>query len=260
MPTLGRIIIYPIKSLDGVCVRQARVLANGALEHDRRFALVDGQGRYFNGKRSAAVHLLRAGFDLQKMVVDLQPQVRSQGQSGASFDLNQDRAALEAWISDFFKQPLRLVEKITGGWPDDTDAAGPTVIGRGTIEQVADWFDLSPDETRRRFRANLELDTAKPFWEDRLFGETGQVIPFAIGASHFVGVNPCQRCVVPSRSTDSGEITPNFAKRFAELRERSLPASTTRSRFDHFFRLAVNTRGAGNGSSVVQVGDDVKLD
>ena len=44
MPTLDRITIYPIKSLDGIDVAQARVLACGALEHDRLWRLVDLEG------------------------------------------------------------------------------------------------------------------------------------------------------------------------------------------------------------------------
>ena len=44
MPTLERITVYPIKSLDGVVLESCRVLAGGALEHDRRYALVDAEG------------------------------------------------------------------------------------------------------------------------------------------------------------------------------------------------------------------------
>ncbi|MFM7034641.1 MAG: MOSC N-terminal beta barrel domain-containing protein [Planctomycetia bacterium] len=41
MPTLDRITIYPVKSLDGVDVEECRVLPSGALENDRRWRLVD---------------------------------------------------------------------------------------------------------------------------------------------------------------------------------------------------------------------------
>ena len=67
--TLGRITIYPIKSLDGVDVESVAVLPNGALENDRRFALVDADGHYVNGKRTAAVHRIRAAYDLTQMTV-----------------------------------------------------------------------------------------------------------------------------------------------------------------------------------------------
>ena len=60
MPYLARILIYPIKSLDGVAVTQATVLKSGALQSDREFAIVDEHGRFVNGKRNAKVHGLRS--------------------------------------------------------------------------------------------------------------------------------------------------------------------------------------------------------
>ncbi|NDC55027.1 MAG: molybdenum cofactor biosysynthesis protein, partial [Planctomycetia bacterium] len=52
MPTLDRITLYPVKSLDGIDVETARVLPSGALEHDRRWRLVDLDGRVVNAKRT----------------------------------------------------------------------------------------------------------------------------------------------------------------------------------------------------------------
>jgi uncharacterized protein YcbX len=48
MPTLDRITIFPVKSLDGVDVEGATVLPSGAVEHDRRWRLVDAQGGVVN--------------------------------------------------------------------------------------------------------------------------------------------------------------------------------------------------------------------
>ena len=58
MPTLERITVYPVKSLDGVEVAAARLLAGGALEHDRRWQLVDMEGRVVNAKRMPIVHAI----------------------------------------------------------------------------------------------------------------------------------------------------------------------------------------------------------
>ena len=59
---LERIIVYPIKSLDGVDVRETRVTAGGILEFDRVHAIVDETGAYVNGKRTPKVQLLRSEF------------------------------------------------------------------------------------------------------------------------------------------------------------------------------------------------------
>ena len=55
MPHIAKICVYPIKSLDGVEVRKAKVLQSGALEYDRQFAIFDEQGKYVNAKRYAKI-------------------------------------------------------------------------------------------------------------------------------------------------------------------------------------------------------------
>ena len=71
MPTLDRITIYPLKSLDGVDLAECRVLACGALENDRRWRLVDMDGRVVNAKRTARFHPIRAEYDLAERLITL---------------------------------------------------------------------------------------------------------------------------------------------------------------------------------------------
>jgi uncharacterized protein len=143
--------------------------------------------------------------------------------------------------------PCRFVENETAGFPDDTDAPGPTLVSTATLAAVASWFPgLSVDETRRRFRANLEIAGVEPFWEDGLVGPPGTAVPFQIGETRWLGVNPCQRCVVPTRDSATGAATPLFQKTFANRREAALPPWAAREQFDHFYRLAINTRPAPN--------------
>ena len=59
MPKLARIVIYPVKSLDGQDVSAATILPSGAIENDRRFAIVDEDGFVVHGKRTPAVHTIR---------------------------------------------------------------------------------------------------------------------------------------------------------------------------------------------------------
>ncbi len=125
---------------------------------------------------------------------------------------------------------------------------------------MAGWFGLALDETRARFRANLEVDGVPPFWEDRLYGPAGTFIPFKVGDVVFEGVNPCQRCVVPERNPWTGETGAAFNKQFAELRRRHLPRWADVSRFNHFYRLATNTRlAAGHKGNTVSVGEELKI-
>src|SRR5712692_545991 len=62
LPHLANIRLHPIKSLDPVHVKKARIGPGGGLEHDRAWALYSVDGQWVNGKRTAAIHLIRAAF------------------------------------------------------------------------------------------------------------------------------------------------------------------------------------------------------
>jgi len=252
MPHLAQILIYPIKSLDPISVQQARVLPSGALEHDRRFALVDQDGSVMTAKRSPLVHQIRSSYDLEARTISLV--VDGQGKR---FHLDQDRHALEEWFSGYFSLPIRLIENAESGFPDDLDSPGPTIVSTATLDAVTGWFGLGCDEVRRRFRANLEIEVEEPFWEDRLYAEAGAGIGFDMGEVRLLGTNPCQRCPVPTRDSTTGEVMPGFARTFAENREKTLPEWANKSRFDHYYRLATNTRLEISGT--LQVGDEVRV-
>jgi uncharacterized protein len=253
---LARIDIFPVKSLDGVSVAQARVLESGALKGDRTYALFDAQNRCVNAKRNAAIHRLRSTFSddggLITIAVDGHDSV-------ATFHLQDQRPALEAWLGDYFQQPVTLQENCDLGFPDDTNAAGPTVISTATLEAVAPWYGISLDDARRRFRTNLEIDGVPAFWEDQLFGADDSPVRFAIGDVVLEGINPCQRCIVPTRDALTGTATPNFQKTFAQQRVATLPAWAPTLRFNHFYKLAVNTNIANQEGQHLNVGDGVRL-
>jgi uncharacterized protein YcbX len=257
MPTLARIHIFPIKSLDGISVDQAVLLPSGALQHDRRYALRDAAGNVINGKSTPALHALRCRYDLREQLLAL----RIEGQDAThAFDLRRELHKLSSWLADYLKSDVEIVENEAAGFPDDTDSPGPTLISTATLGEVASWFDgLSTDATRARFRANLEIADVEPFWEDGLVAPGAGLVRFRIGEAELLGTNPCQRCAVPSRDARTGEVTPRFAKIFAERRGDTLPARAAADRFTHYYRLAVNTRREGSSPCTLRVGDEVQV-
>lgn len=238
--------IYPVKGLDPALPRTARVLPSGALEFDRRWALVDARGHFVNGKNRPAIHTIRAAFDLDRgeMSVD----------GGPAWSLTRDGETIARWFSERFGEPLEWREDAAAGFPDDTDSPGPTIASEASFEAVAAWFGLTGDAVRRRFRTNIEIAGVDSWWEDRLYG--GEV---SIGAdAKFAAVNPCARCIVPSRDALSGAVTPEFQKLFMELRRQHLPPDINTALFSHYYRFSVNTR-AVNGGGVIQTGDRIAL-
>lgn len=255
---LSRIDLFPIKSLPAVSVQSAQVLASGALCHDRRFALRDSEGRLVNAKRTAEIHLTAAQYDLEAMTVELW--LHNLKAKRETLSLTENRHQIDEWFSHFFGEHIQLVENPDGGFPDDPEATGPTVVSQATLETVAGWFKLSLDETRRRFRTNLEVADAEAFWEDLLYAHPGAGRRFSIGEVEFAGVKPCQRCAVPPRDPETGNAVAGFAAEFSRHREDSLPDWTDLSRFDHFYRLATNTVLLRQGRGVIEVGRPITLD
>ena len=243
-PVLAGIRIYPVKSLDPLALEEVRLLPGGALEGDRRWAMFDRDGNFVNGKRQPGVHAVRARFAPGLAAVTLAAPERP----AETFALDGELGPAERWLSAALGQPIRLGRNDETGFPDDLKASGPTVVSTASIDEVVRWFpELDGDSVRRRFRANLEIGGVPPFWEDRLFGPKGTAVQWTLGEVDLLGSNPCQRCPVPPRDPDTGEILAGFQKRFSDRRRETLPAWAEVSRFDHFYRFTVNTLAAGQG-------------
>ena len=250
---LARIRIFPVKSLDPVELDSVAVHGGAGLRRDREWRFVDEAGRVANGKRlGAAIMGVRSRFDLVSSRLTLE--IDGEAVEGS---LEDDRSSHERRLSEHLGEVIRFERDSDRGFPDDTEASGPTLISRATLVEVAAWFGLDEEEVARRFRANLEVDGVPAFWEDRLCGAEGEPRFFQVGEVRLEAVNPCARCAVPSRDSYSGEIArPDFAKAFAEMRREALPQWAEPSRFDHFYRLAVNTRvPASEDGKAISVGD-----
>ena len=257
-PHLARIRIFPFKSLDGVDLDEAVLQERSGLAGDREFCLVDENGDFVNTKRVGEFLVrIRSEFDLVFDEIRLRD-----GDDAATFSLERDGGGIEEWFEKRLEQPVHL-KRDAEGFPDDTAAPGPTVISTATLRAVASWFPgCDVDEARRRFRANLEIGGVPAFWEDRLLGPAGTKFPFRIGDVTIEGINPCARCTVPTRNPATGEIQdPVFAKTFAQRRQETLPAWAEKSRFDHFYRVAVNTViPESEAGKVIRLFDDVVVD
>jgi uncharacterized protein len=277
MGTVDRLEIFPIKSLDGCPVNQATITSGGALEFDRRWALVDAQGNFVNAKRYAKIHTIRSNFDLATFQLALS----APGMPNICAAI--DDPALSDWFSRFFDRLIQITENTIVGFPDDTESPGPTIISTATLQEIASWYlNLSVTEIRRRLRTNIEITGVPAFWEDRLFTNSPQDFSIAFGATcdsfarmhsgtclagrgaigniPLQGINPCQRCVVPTRNATTGSVDSGFQKTFGDRRAATLPAEIDRSRFNHFYRVAVNTRLPASAiGHTIQIGDSIRL-
>ena len=242
-------------------MNEARIGPNGGLELDRAWALYSADGRWVNGKRTAAVHLVRTAFAPDLSSVTLSVPGDGRKIPPMKFAFPQDAESAAEWFSVYFEQAIS-VRYAREGFPDDGLAPGPTIVSTASLQTVCEWFpDIPLDEARRRFRNNLEIDGVPPFWEDQLFAASEtSVVRFRIGEIAFEGSNPCARCPVPPRDSRTGALLPTFQTRFTQLRRKHLPDWAPYDRFDHYYRLATNTRVPGTESGkLLRVGDALIL-
>jgi len=254
---LSKILIFPFKSLDPVEVEEVEITPKGTLKNDRRFALFRKRDQKVVSKKwETKLYEVRSFFDLQKEEVFFSYQGVERG-----FKFSQ-KGDIEKFFGNILGYEVILREDTLRGFPDDSEAYGPTIVARSTIVEVGRWFNLTEEESRLRFRTNLELDgeNIPPFWEDMLYGKKGEVIWFRIGEVLIGGVNPCRRCPIPTRNPLTGETDKQFKKLFEEMRKKTLPPWAERSRFDTYYRLTVNTIiPFSEGGKKIHVGDKFEL-
>jgi uncharacterized protein YcbX len=272
--TLSHISVYPVKALDGVAPDRVAVTPGGGLADDRVYAMYDDDG-HVNGRRTAAVHELAATFDRETGTVELSAPDRQT----RTFDVEADRAALEAYLGDHLGLDVELRGGRDGGQSDraifgDGSETGPTLVSAATIRELASWYEgIDPTEMRRRLRPNLVVEGVEAFWEERLLGSFERAVytdggdedagfpRVRIGDVVHEGVEPIPRCSVPTQHPDTGEPTEGFRETFVERRAETMPPwSDEATLADNLYTATVGTRiPEDERDGTLAVGDSLEL-
>jgi uncharacterized protein YcbX len=257
-PILNRITIYPVKSLDGIDLQKAIITEGGCLLHDREYALSDEDGNFIIGKTNTLVHSLRSSVDFENETISFRPMNKI---SWTAFHLQKEKSAIESFLTDYFGIKTLLNQNKTGRFLDIPDISGVTILSSASLQEVSTWFEnMSLDETRKRFRATLEIKGVSAFWEDHLFSSEGRGIEFKIGDVTLFGMSPRARCVVPTRNPETGEVIHAFPKSFARHRAATLPAWSTLDEYGHHYYLTVNCYiPPTETGKIIKVGNEVKI-
>ncbi len=237
-PVISCITIYPVKSLEGIDLQKVQIGNGGCLLHDREYAIKDLNNKYVNGKKNALVHLLRMQIDLAQNKISFRHETET---NWHQFSLEGEKGKIDEYLSLFFNIPVNLHKNTTGRFLDVPDESGVTVISSASIETVSGWFNqMEIEETRTRFRANIEISAVPAFWEDQLFYNDETAIEFTIGEVHVFGMAPRARCIVPTRHPQTGDVIRGFQKSFADHRTGSLPEWSNLENYSHSYYLSVD--------------------
>ena len=200
-----------MKSL-GLAHPETVELEAGGVRGDRRFWLVDEDGRLFNNKRNGPMVTIRPTWDeaTRELRLDFPDGGRVEGvvELGEHVPAvlygrpHASRRVIGPWeeaISDYVGRPLTLL------WSEehatDRGAVGGVVslVSRGSLERLGEEAAASRPVDGRRFRMTFELGGVSAHAEDGWIGTEVRVGSAAIGVTGDVG-----RCLVTSHDPDTG--------------------------------------------------------
>ena len=224
MLKLSEIYIYPVKSLGGIHLDFANITTRG-LENDRRFMLVDENGRFMSQREhpQLAIFQTKIEDDFLKITHKKTGQILSinllSNSQLASLSVtiwDDETTAIEVsteaslWFTQIVGIPTRLIympeeshrktdalysltgEEITSF----SDGYPILIIGQSSLNDLNN--RLENPVNINRFRPNFVFTNGEPFEEDNWH-------EFTVGNIRFFGVKPCARCVMTTIDQETGE-------------------------------------------------------
>jgi uncharacterized protein YcbX len=220
---LSAINIYPIKSLGGIALNEAKVEARG-LQYDRRWLLVDRDDKFITQReysRMALVSLRLKPDGLEASAPGMKPLL-------IPFHLKRPVAVTvkiwrsiceallvgefaDAWFGEFLKTQCRLVYM-----PDETRRqVNPLYAVGDSIVSFADGYpfhligESSLEDLNKRLASLIPMNRFRPNFVvsgTHAYDEDGWK-KIRIGATSFHVIKPCGRCVITTIDQVKGERT-----------------------------------------------------
>ena len=228
--------IYPIKSCQGIDLRQAELVATG-LQYDRHWMLVNPQGVFLSQRELPHMALIKTELTDSSLIVSdgrqqsLQIPIQASSSRRKSVQIWNDRcsaaivsAEASRWFSNSLKTECELVFLPT----TEQRLVDPEYAQNSQIVGFADGFPLlvvskaSIDLLNNklgeqldigRFRPNIVLEGCPAHAEDDWSA-------IAIGDITIQLAKLCSRCVIPSIDQQNAQKHPGILKTLASYRRR----------------------------------------
>lgn len=206
-----RISIAPVKALGLVHPDEVELTGEGVVG-DRRFWLVEADGRLANGKRFPKLMRLRPDWDEATRRLALRfpdgMEVAGRVEPGDPVEAtlygepHPSRAVPGPWqeaISSFAGVPLTLLWSESGAVDRGVEGGACSLVSRGSLERLRRETAAETELDGRRFRMLFEIDGVGEHAEDEWIGRR-----VAIGDAVFAPVGDVGRCVVTTCDPDTG--------------------------------------------------------
>lgn len=227
--TLSAIHIYPVKSCSPLTLDAAQVESRG-LAGDRRWMLIDADGKFITGRKFAQLTLIRAKPDGDALHLQApgMPALRIEHPSkkatrvetavwGAAVNPLSAAEAAHAWLSRYLGMPCRLVymdddcvrrvkAKYDGKYGRDedvvsfADAFPLLLISQAALDALN--AKLVQPVPMLRFRPNLVVASTAPHAED-------DWKRIRVGAVEFDVAKACTRCLFTTVDFEQGTFDPS---------------------------------------------------
>lgn len=270
------LVVYPVKSMRGIALEQARLTPEG-LEHDRRFMVTRPGGRFVTQRDMPRLSLIGTSLSDRGVTLTAQgmdplpvPFDHDDGERATVTLWGQECLAVDQgetaslWLGEALhsSERLRLVAMAPGfvrpqGKPEElgpdthtrfADAAPFLVANEASLAELNRVLgDRGEDAVpMNRFRPNIVLAGLPAFAEHSLQGFSGS--GYMLRLAH-----PCQRCVVTTIDQSTGQRNPHREPYLALTELNPMPGRPDAPAFAQNAAL-----GSGSGAWI-RVGDAVTI-
>jgi hypothetical protein len=234
---VSQINIYPIKSLGGIDLNEAKVEVSG-FQYDRNWMLVDQNGKFLSQRKYPKMALLQVEIQENTLLVYHKSKSRERieipyaAKSGINLEttiwddsLNALHVAEEVdkWFSTQLNINCRLVKldidnkrfidktyQVNHEYVSFADSMPFLIIGQASLDNLNSRLD--EPLPMARFRPNLVFSGAPPFAED-------DWSHIQIGQVKFKVTKPCARCVMTTIDQETGTKGKEPLKTLSEFRK-----------------------------------------
>jgi len=210
VPAVSRISIAPVKGLGLVHPNEVTLERTGVLEN-RRFHIVDGDGRRYNQIRSGGLVQIRPEYDAAagRLALHFPDGSVAEGHVVPGAEITTDfygRPVAGAivdgpWseaLSNWAGRPLQLVQSAPGE-AVDRGRGHVSLISRASLAELGEQAGTGTAVDGRRFRMLFELDGCRPHEEDDWVGQDIRIGEALARLRGDVG-----RCAITTQNPETG--------------------------------------------------------
>jgi uncharacterized protein len=234
MNTITQIYIYPIKGMKGISVSSAYALSAG-MQHDRRWMLVDGDGRFVSQRNDTRLALLEVDIEGENLTIKYQDD-----QFSVAIDLHSDQILetevwddhatcyivsdeANAWFSRVLEGDYRLVKMVDEHSRQHYATQIDTIVDVSLADGYPYLFigTASVDLLNEKLPFTILVDRFRPniVIQSHVAHEEDELGVFALGKARFQNIKPCARCQVVTIDQQTGDIHKEVLQTLSQYRK-----------------------------------------